>query len=422
MNRLACAALAVLLSLFSFAQENPTIPSTTAGTDTAGAPRKLDATPAARNAGPAPAAKPVSLIAVRPSGRSGGKTRHPIVHLGDTVILSVADYDKLFAEAGPDPIVLFVDGLNAKLTPIAIDGDAKRLAFQLGRTADNKDLWRPILRDPIGQPTRDLRLSIGVDTAGSKPRPSNVVVTLEKVGGGIPTVVFIAIVIAVIVLLFYYGATTDMLRNGPAVGQPKKKQAYSLGRWQMAWWFFWIVVAYIGIWLITGDRDTIAPSLLALMGISAATALGSVVIDATRTARDADRRVDLQQEKVALQATRAQLALEATPAAGAPAVDPSVNDAIAAADNRVNQINQQIVAVTQPPVTKDWLTDVLTDENGTIALHRFQILVWTVVLGIIFIFTAVNDLTMPEFNTTLLTLMGISAGTYLGFKFPGATS
>jgi len=27
---------------------------------------------------------------------------------------------------------------------------------------------------------------------------------------------------------------------------------------------------------------------------------------------------------------------------------------------------------------------------------------------------------MPEFNNTLLTLMGISSGTYLGFKFKSA--
>jgi len=29
-----------------------------------------------------------------------------------------------------------------------------------------------------------------------------------------------------------------------------------------------------------------------------------------------------------------------------------------------------------------------------------------------------NNLTMPEFSTTLLGLMGISSGTYIGFKIP----
>lgn len=39
-------------------------------------------------------------------------------------------------------------------------------------------------------------------------------------------------------------------------------------------------------------------------------------------------------------------------------------------------------------------------------------------LGIMFISSVYNNLTMPEFSATLLGLMGISSGTYIGFKFP----
>jgi len=35
-----------------------------------------------------------------------------------------------------------------------------------------------------------------------------------------------------------------------------------------------------------------------------------------------------------------------------------------------------------------------------------------------FIISVWKDLLMPDFNTTLLSLMGISSGTYIGFKFP----
>jgi hypothetical protein len=45
-------------------------------------------------------------------------------------------------------------------------------------------------------------------------------------------------------------------------------------------------------------------------------------------------------------------------------------------------------------------------------------LVWTWVLGIIFISSVYHGLQMPQFNPTLLGLMGISSGTYLGFKVP----
>ena len=39
-------------------------------------------------------------------------------------------------------------------------------------------------------------------------------------------------------------------------------------------------------------------------------------------------------------------------------------------------------------------------------------------LGVIFVASVYKDLAMPEFNATLLGLMGISSGTYLGFKVP----
>ena len=48
-------------------------------------------------------------------------------------------------------------------------------------------------------------------------------------------------------------------------------------------------------------------------------------------------------------------------------------------------------------------------------------LAWTVVLGIIFAGNVYRDLAMPDFSTTLLALMGISAGTYLGLKIPEDT-
>ena len=41
-------------------------------------------------------------------------------------------------------------------------------------------------------------------------------------------------------------------------------------------------------------------------------------------------------------------------------------------------------------------------------------------LGILFLIGVWSRLSMPEFGGTLLGLMGISSGTYLGFKFPEA--
>lgn len=80
-----------------------------------------------------------------------------------------------------------------------------------------------------------------------------------------------------------------------------------------------------------------------------------------------------------------------------------------------------IDAALSKPVSEGITKDLLTDVNG-VSFHRFQMLVWTIVLGFIFCVEVYKTLRMPEFDTTLLALMGISAGTYLGFKIPERTS
>jgi hypothetical protein len=67
----------------------------------------------------------------------------------------------------------------------------------------------------------------------------------------------------------------------------------------------------------------------------------------------------------------------------------------------------------------DWLCE---GSSGTYSFHRFQMLAWTLLLGFVFVFKVVNDRAMPEFNAATLSLLGISAGTYLGFKLPAAKS
>src|SRR6185503_20122297 len=71
----------------------------------------------------------------------------------------------------------------------------------------------------------------------------------------------------------------------------------------------------------------------------------------------------------------------------------------------------------QAATSRGFLKDVLSDESG-ISIHRLQLFVWTLVLGIIFCTVVYGSLEMPQFSNTLLGLMGISSGTYLGLKVP----
>ena len=67
--------------------------------------------------------------------------------------------------------------------------------------------------------------------------------------------------------------------------------------------------------------------------------------------------------------------------------------------------------------SKNFFIDILSDEDG-ISIHRFQMVVWTVFIGIYFIYSVFNGLDIPQISKELLALMGISSGTYLGLKIP----
>lgn len=71
--------------------------------------------------------------------------------------------------------------------------------------------------------------------------------------------------------------------------------------------------------------------------------------------------------------------------------------------------------------SESFLLDILSDTGG-VNFHRFQMMAWTIVLGFIFAGHVYRDLAMPQFNETLLALLGISAGTYLGLKIPESQS
>ena len=230
-----------------------------------------------------------------------------------------------------------------------------------------------------------------------------------------------------LVLLVWLARSTNIIREPGPPPAPGKRRPYNLGRAQMAFWFFLIYSSYLTIWLITGALDTITASLLALMGISAGTALSDLMIDSGKDTSKTNQTQDLSAEKQALEQSisQTQTQLEAAyEAASSALTDQSNRDALnrqlTDSRTRLGQIDQQLQALSSQQsatVSSGFLRDVLTDSSGY-SFHRFQIFAWTIVLGIIFISSVYNSLTMPEFSTTLLGLMGLSAGTYIGFKFP----
>jgi hypothetical protein len=260
-------------------------------------------------------------------------------------------------------LVLYLNGRPFKeLNARAIDLPGNSLQFEIRRTNESRDAWATLLGKPDAF-VRALSVSIGPEngpafaTEIEGTKKLNFII-VDRVWFGI----FMVLLVSTLLLFVWLVRASNILRDsGPElpVGQ---RRTYSLARSQMAFWFFLVIVSYVLIWLIMDDRDSITPTVLGLMGISAATALGAAVIDANKPAG-------------------AGLALDATPA------------------------------------SRGFFLDLLSDSGG-ISLHRFQMLIFTLVLGIIFIASVFNNRAMPEFSGTLLGLMGISAGTYVGFKFP----
>lgn len=132
---------------------------------------------------------------------------------------------------------------------------------------------------------------------------------------------------------------------------------YSLSRTQMAIWSWVVMNAYFFLFVMTRDPTIDIPvSILGLLGISATTYVAAVLVDRRDT-------------------------------------------------------------TTTPAPSRGFLRDISGGQDG-VELHRLQIIAWTGVMVFVFILRVFHTLAIPDFNPTLLGLLGLSAGTYVGFKFP----
>ncbi|MBV8844183.1 MAG: hypothetical protein JO307_15350 [Bryobacterales bacterium] len=222
-----------------------------------------------------------------------------------------------------------------------------------------------------------------------------------------------AVFMAALLVIFGVLAKKSNIIRDPGPTPPQGKELpYSLARAQMAWWLFLILGAYHYIGLVTGDWDSLTSSVLILAGISAATGLGAVVIDGGKR----DQRAALEGERDTLIADIAKLetALAAQPA------PPDLDNLKTQLTSKQSRLLDVLAAWKGLPGGASWtsngfLRDILRDDTG-VSFHRFQLATWTGVLGFVFVISVIKDLAMPEFSTTLLGLMGISSGTYIGFK------
>jgi len=311
--------------------------------------------------------------------------------------------------------------------------------FPLVRNDTSKPTWSHLLSQPVLHRRVvvsvgfsngvELRSDLRPDIQG-KPRLNQqfFLTVIPEFRSAVGFIVILGALIAFLAL----ARNTHIIRDATAPRRPDGLRPYSLARGQMALWFFLVIASYFFLWIVTGDMDTLNTSVLALIGISAGTALGSAFVDAAKPVSvgspgnqpivDVTRphlevlaelnqlRADTQKELEALQKARAS-------------ISPSDKQVLDENERQQNEVRERLAnyrwqsAYFAWPTWKGVMYDLLA-ENNLISFHRFQIFVWTLILGIMFVANVYNELAMPEFSATLLGLLGISAGTYVGFKLP----
>lgn len=413
----------LLTATVVFAQDDPAATPTPAPQDDAVQSAQPSATP---TPAASPSASPVvTKIIPRVTQMLGHLELDDILEIR---IENLEQWTQANENNDPTKLVPYINGRAIKGNyPDELHVDRGRLIFHLQITPENKEAWIDLLGAPSAV-KRPVTLSVGLENGSAfdsvhereNPLPLTVI---SPVYGIVATL----IILATGILLLWLVRSTNIIRDPGPPPISGKKRPYNLGRAQMAFWFFLIYASYTTIWLVTGALDTITSSLLALMGISAGTALGEALIDNGKDESKTNQTQDLKAQKVAVEqaVTDVQSQVDALNASGAATVTDQANrDAmtrqLVEGRTRLSQIDQQLMtmaAEAPPTVSQGFLRDILSDGSGY-SFHRFQIFAWTIILGIIFVSSVYNGLAMPEFSATLLGLMGLSAGTYIGFKFP----
>ena len=324
---------------------------------------------------------------------------------------------------GAASAVLRIDGVPLGVDP-QIDQNGKQLSFILERTSDkdNRVLWSRLLGFPFAHQTADVPVSLEIggtpltfhtDPTNDKlsAQPAMQLVAFDT-GRMVLGLLFVALVMVTTVLMC---AKTTMARD-PGIPQLRRPdRPFSLGRVQMAFWFCLIVASFVFIGLLTSDMSSIAAQSFVLLGISAATALGPVAVDQTKDspisqiqAGLADMGISSAADVEKLMAANAGAAADAiVPGAKIGAnLNPTAGQLVAEYENRIAAVKSD-----------GFLRDIVNDINGP-TIHRWQIVIWTIILGGVYVATVYATLETPNFDSNLLALMGISGATYIGFKIP----
>ena len=193
--------------------------------------------------------------------------------LNDRVTVVVSGLHEWSGTGKNDPgdLRLFLAGrMLPKAEPAMINRAQNYITFLLEIDPADRDLWVEVLSEARKAEGHRVAISVGVKNT-KQPFESNVYLTLNVYPWY--TAGVLGLLALLLVGLKYLGAKTTLLRDG-ALDSP-----YSLGRVQMACWFYLVIASYLYIWLITGEYNNLTLSVLALIGISSGTGLAAIMVE-----------------------------------------------------------------------------------------------------------------------------------------------
>jgi hypothetical protein len=359
------------------------------------------------------------------------------IALNRTIRITIKDSSNWIKLQSSDrgKLLLYIDGVAFKFknqNPVWDDNKVV-LLYDLRRDEDNKAAWTTLLgRKGDKFCIRNVPVTVGIENQMPWPTKAGKVQFVRVDESRLN--IFLGTLLVCIVTFLILAIKSDILRDTGKLKDESLRKMFSLARTQMALWSFVVIVGYVFIWIVTTDISSLTPGIVGLMGISSFTGLGSAVVDSSRKSDKKNKRKQLTDKRgkceLEVENLSEGISLLALKKSALP-LSTNCNDQDVDINKRkeelaakkkeieqfevaINQIDQQLEI---KPSTGNFFKDILNDDDG-VSVHRFQIFVWTIVLINIFIGRVIDTLTMPEFDAVLLGLMGISGGTYVGFKLP----
>lgn len=272
---------------------------------------------------------------------------------------------KLACPGGAASKALWLNGMDSGVRSLGCDEAQGTVSFNVSRsvpspTTATREVWLTLLRDPFSVPGEGFFREV---TVTLRDETTHSLIPCGKAGKEKFEILDAkwAWVGATMVALVFAGLITaalrtNLLRDSGPLSNPENRPPYSLARLQMAWWFAIVFASYVGLWLVGHSLPSIPAVVLGLIGISAGTTLvaGSIDGEASKLLR---------------------------------------------------------------PTEGLW-RDISTDPKGQVTVYRFQQIAWTILFGIVFAHEVLMKQAMPDFDGSVLVLMGVSAAAYLGAKLP----